>query len=45
MAESWALVITELRRYPQLCYKSDIIVISGKIFFLCVALESEKCHL
>jgi hypothetical protein len=31
MGDTWALVVTELRRHPQLCYKSDIIAISGKL--------------
>ena len=31
MSDTWAFMVTELRRHPQLCYKSDIIAISGKI--------------
>ena len=30
MAKNWVLMVSELRRYPQMSYKSDIVVLSGK---------------
>ena len=36
MAQNWILLISELRRYQGVSYKSDITVISGKISLLLV---------
>ena len=30
-ATNYVLMIAEMRRYPQMSYKSDIVVLSGKI--------------
>ena len=30
MAQTWVMMISELRRYQGVCYKSDITVISGE---------------
>ena len=32
MAQNWIMIISELRRYQGVCYKSDITVISGAAF-------------
>ena len=29
-AKHWALMVAEMRRFPQVSYKSDIIVLSGQ---------------
>ena len=34
MSQNWVLMVTELRRYPQMSYKSDIVVLSGKFIRL-----------
>lgn len=31
MAQNWIMIISELRRYQGVCYKSDITVISGRL--------------
>ena len=31
---NYALMIAEMRRYPQMSYKSDIVVLSGKNQFI-----------
>ena len=37
--QNWVLLVTELRRYPQMSYKSDMVVLSGEHLFAFLLLD------
>ena len=39
---NYVLMIAEMRRYPQMSYKSDIVVLSGMIWFSLAYQLNEK---